>query len=77
MDITAQYKENNEVPSPNKTNNDEEKSELDGGLGSSVCDEDIRNHTNFNYVGTNQVQTGNVCRILRILGNATAIAPRK
>lgn len=59
MDITAQYKENNKVPSPSKTNNDEEKSELDGGLGSSVCDEDIRNHTNFNYVGTNQVQTDN------------------
>ena len=49
---------NNVALTPIKTNNDEERSELDGGLGSSVCGEDIGTNTNFTDVVSNQVEKG-------------------
>ena len=49
---------NNVALTPIKTNNDEERSELDGGLGSSVCGEEIGTNTNFTDVVSNQVEKG-------------------
>jgi len=49
-------KMNNVALTPIKTTNDEERSELDGGLGSSVCGEDIGTNTNFTDVVSNQVE---------------------
>ena len=51
-------KMNNVALTPIKTNNDEERSELDGGLGSSVCGEDIGTNTNFTDGVSNQNEKG-------------------
>ena len=51
-------KMNNVALTPIKTNNDEERSELDGGLGSSVCGEDIGTNANFTDGVSNQNEKG-------------------
>ena len=46
------------IATPSKTNHDEDRSELDGGLGSSVCGEDIGTSTNLVDVVSNPTETG-------------------
>ena len=50
-------KMNKEQESPTRTN-DEERSELDGGLGSSLCGEDVVTHANLCDTVSSQVERG-------------------
>ena len=50
-----------EMESPVKVRNDEERSEVDGGLGTSVCGEDIANNANLaESAAANQIVPGNI-----------------
>ena len=58
IDLRANCNAIGTIASPSKSSHDEDKSELDGGLGSSVCGEDIGANTNLADEVSNQAETG-------------------